>query len=117
MFPNLIVAVEPQEEIFSSRRERFFGKIRTMRSNVSMKRAQDRPERMLRRIKTLASISSRPPPLASLKGKSLETLARLGGHSFLTLPGDFAPTTLRLPVCFVATVTYLRCYGMASFSI
>jgi hypothetical protein len=48
----------------------------------------------------------------SLAGKTLETLARLGGHSFLAYPGDFAPTALKLPVCFVATATYLRCRGM-----
>ncbi|OJJ81461.1 uncharacterized protein ASPGLDRAFT_105053, partial [Aspergillus glaucus CBS 516.65] len=46
-----------------------------------------------------------------LKGKSLETLARLGGYSYLKPQADFAPAVLKLPVCFAATATYLQIYG------
>ncbi|KAK1140715.1 hypothetical protein N8T08_009916 [Aspergillus melleus] len=49
--------------------------------------------------------------MTSLRGRSLDTLARLGGHSFLNLPADFAPSTLRLPACYVATVTYLKVFA------
>ncbi|KAF7589182.1 hypothetical protein BBP40_004670 [Aspergillus hancockii] len=43
------------------------------------------------------------------RDRVLESLARLGGHSFLSLPVEFAPGTLRLPTCFVATISYLKC--------
>ncbi|KAL3472868.1 hypothetical protein BJX99DRAFT_234774, partial [Aspergillus californicus] len=69
--------------------------------------------RSLRRMKTITDLSPRSCLMTTLRGKSLETLARLGGYSFLTLPGDFAPTTLGLPVCFVATINYLRCFAPA----
>lgn len=83
-----------------------------MRSTFHLK-AQSMPqERKLRRMKTFANLSYCSYRMDSLAGKSLETLARLGGHSFLAYPGDFAPTALKLPVCFVATATYLRCRGM-----
>ncbi|EHA28004.1 hypothetical protein ASPNIDRAFT_225595 [Aspergillus niger ATCC 1015] len=49
--------------------------------------------------------------MTSLKGKPLEDLARLGGYNLLSLPADFAPTKLRLPVCFVAIITYLGCFA------
>lgn len=68
-------------------------------------------ERGLRRMKTFANFQSRPTPMDSLRGKSLMTLARLGGHSFLELPGDFAPGPLKLPACFVLMARYLRSYG------
>ncbi|RAH65801.1 uncharacterized protein BO66DRAFT_461235 [Aspergillus aculeatinus CBS 121060] len=45
--------------------------------------------------------------MTSLTGISLEELARLGGYNLLTLPAEFAPMKLRLPVCFVATITVL----------
>lgn len=65
----------------------------------------------LRRTKTFANFSRRPRPMTSLRGKSLETLARLGGHSFLVMPVDLAPAPLQLPACIVATVMYLRKRG------
>lgn len=49
--------------------------------------------------------------MSSLKGKPIEALARLGGHSFLTLPSGFAPITLKLPVCFAATAHYVAVHG------
>ena len=84
-----------------------------MHSNVQM-RSQPVPPELeqpkLRRMKTLTSLSSRSDAFRALKGKSLETLARLGGHSFLELPQDFVPALLKLPVCFAATAGYLRCH-------
>jgi hypothetical protein len=62
-------------------------------------------------MKTFTTLFTGSCLMTSLQGKSLETLARLGGFGFLTLPGDFAPTTLNLPVCFVATINHLRSYG------
>lgn len=84
-----------------------------MRSNVQMRSQPMPPESeqpKLRRMKTLTSLSSRSDSFSALKGKSLETLARLGGHSFLELPKDFVPALLKLPVCFAATAGYLRCH-------
>lgn len=94
------------------RRNGVISRIRTMRSNAQM-RSQPVPPELeqpkLCRMKTLTSLSSRSDSFSALKGKSLETLARLGGHSFLELPKDFVPALLKLPVCFAATAGYLRC--------
>lgn len=105
--PCLIEDNEPPR-----RRDRVIGRIRVMRSTLHMK-AQPAVThaRALRRMKTFANFSSRFCELSALKGRSLESLARLGGHSFLSLPVEFAPTTLRLPTCFVATISYLKCFG------
>lgn len=89
-----------------------------MRSNIQMRSQSLPPElenRRLRRMKTLANMSSRAEPFCALKGKPLETLARLGGQNILRLPEGFAPAPLKLPVCFAATATYLRCYGRHRF--
>ncbi|KAL2851471.1 hypothetical protein BJY01DRAFT_209063 [Aspergillus pseudoustus] len=100
------------DEKLERRRDRLIGRIRTMRSTI-----QIRPEpsltraRSLRRMKTFSVLPYQPSLMASLRGKPLEALARLGGYSLLTLPGDFAPTALSLPVCFVAVITYLRCFA------
>ncbi|KAL1853403.1 hypothetical protein Plec18170_005400 [Paecilomyces lecythidis] len=94
------------------RKDALLRKIRSMRSNLTLRSTPRSPGgRTLRRIKTLANLTNRSCQMDSLKGKSLETIARLGGHSFLTLPADFAPCTLRLPVCIVATASYLKCYA------
>ncbi|PYH87925.1 hypothetical protein BO71DRAFT_339968 [Aspergillus ellipticus CBS 707.79] len=95
------------------RRDRFYGRIRTMRSTLQLGSSPDAPHKgpTLRRMRTFASISRRSYEMTSLKGKSLDHLARLGGHNLLALPADFAPTKLRLPVCFVATITYLGCFA------
>jgi hypothetical protein len=69
----------------------------------------------LRRMKTFASLSNRYYQMDSLKGRSIETLAQLGGYSFLMLPADFAPTPLKLPACIVATASYLRFHGSLPF--
>ncbi|RHZ66528.1 uncharacterized protein CDV56_109454 [Aspergillus thermomutatus] len=93
------------------RRDRIIRRIRTVRSTFHIKTQSMPQERKLRRMKTFANLSYCSYRMDSLAGKTLETLARLGGHSFLAYPGDFAPTALKLPVCFVATATYLRCRG------
>ncbi|KAL4920496.1 hypothetical protein BDW62DRAFT_6922 [Aspergillus aurantiobrunneus] len=96
------------------RRDKLLGRIRTMRSSIQIKAEPSIPRaRSLRRMKTFTVPPSRSYLMTSLQGKPLETLARLGGYSFLTLPGDFAPTTLSLPVCFVASINYLRCFAPA----
>ncbi|KAL4816935.1 hypothetical protein BDW67DRAFT_175201 [Aspergillus spinulosporus] len=99
-------------ERLERRRDRFLGRIRVMRSTMHIRSepAMSR-QKSLRRMKTFTALSDRPYLMTSLLGKPLETLARLGGYSFLTLPGDFAPATMSLPVCFVATINYLRTYA------
>ena len=95
----------------SRRRDRVLGRMRVMRSSLTIRALAVGQERGLRRMKTFASLSSCSPQMVSLRGKSLATLARLGGHSFLELPGDFAPGPLKLPACFVSMARYLRSYG------
>lgn len=93
------------------RRDKFYGRIRTMRSTLQLGSSDAPRKRTLRRMRTFASLSRRSADMTSLKGKPLEGLARLGGYNLLTLPADFAPTKLKLPVCFVAIITYLGCFG------
>ncbi|PYH73083.1 uncharacterized protein BO88DRAFT_473919 [Aspergillus vadensis CBS 113365] len=93
------------------RRDKFYGRIRTMRSTLQLGSSDAPRKRTLRRMRTFASLSRRSADMTSLKGKPLEDLARLGGYNLLTLPADFAPTKLRLPVCFVAIITYLGCFA------
>lgn len=96
------------------KRDKILGRIRSMRSNIQMRSQSVPPEaeqRRVRRMKTFANLSSRPDPFTALKGKSLETLARLGGYSYLKPQADFAPAVLKLPVCLAATATYLQRYG------
>ncbi|OJJ51032.1 hypothetical protein ASPZODRAFT_138155 [Penicilliopsis zonata CBS 506.65] len=90
-------------------RERLYGKMRTVRSTMGLRAVNPvRSEPVLQHRKTFASLSSRVNSMDSLQGKSVETLARLGGHCFLDLPLDFAPTTLRLPACFAETAWFLK---------
>ncbi|KAL4867544.1 hypothetical protein BDV12DRAFT_118737 [Aspergillus spectabilis] len=99
-------------ERFERRRDRLFGRLRTMRSTIQIRSEPAVPRaRNLRRMKTFTTLPARACLMTSLRGKPLESLARLGGYSLLTLPGDFAPTTLSLPVCFVATINYLRFFA------
>lgn len=63
-------------------------------------------------MKTFANLSSRPEPFVVLKGKSLETLCRLGGYTVLKLPGDFVPASLKLPVCIGSTALFLKGYSI-----
>ncbi|KAI2970359.1 hypothetical protein CBS147323_3483 [Aspergillus niger] len=93
------------------RRDKFYGRIRTMRSTLQLGSSDAPRKRTLRRMRTFASLSRRSADMTSLKGKPLEDLARLGGYNLLSLPADFAPTKLRLPVCFVAIITYLGCFA------
>ncbi|GFN11314.1 uncharacterized protein AtWU_01110 [Aspergillus tubingensis] len=93
------------------RRDKFYGRIRTMRSTLQLGSSDAPRKRTLRRMRTFASLSRRSADMTSLKGKPLEDLARLGGYNLLTLPADFAPTKLKLPVCFVAIITYLGCFA------
>lgn len=85
-------------------------RIRSFKSTITLKHQDNIGKRTLRRMKTLANISTQYQ-MSSLKGKPLETLARLGGHSFLTLPPGFAPITLKLPVCLAATAHYVALHG------
>ncbi|KAL3460348.1 hypothetical protein BJX64DRAFT_278545 [Aspergillus heterothallicus] len=99
-------------EKLQRRRDRLLGRIRTMRSTIHIRSEPSITRaRSLRRMKTISALPYQPSFMSSLRGKPLETLARLGGYGLLTLPGDFAPTTLTLPVCFVAVITYLRCFA------
>ncbi|RAL14598.1 uncharacterized protein BO97DRAFT_273756 [Aspergillus homomorphus CBS 101889] len=97
------------EKVPSGRRDRLYGRLRTMRSTLHLGLSSEGPRtsRTLRRMKTLAHVGGRANDMTSLMGLSLEELARLGGYNLLTLPAEFAPTKLRLPVCFVATITAL----------
>lgn len=93
-------------------RHRLLNRVRPVQSNLKLEVESQPPAPKLRRTKTFASFARRPSPMTSLRGKSVETLARLGGHSFLVLPADLAPYPLQLPACIVATVMYLRKCGM-----
>ncbi|PLB38067.1 uncharacterized protein BDW47DRAFT_105771 [Aspergillus candidus] len=97
------------DETVPRRRDRVLVRIRSMRSSLSLGSVS--PPRTLRRRRTVVGVRSTASAMTSLCGKSLEDLARLGGHSFLFLPPGFAPAPLRLPVCFVATAKYLRRFG------
>ncbi|KAK6822373.1 hypothetical protein RU639_006630 [Aspergillus parasiticus] len=89
--PNVIGDNEPLR-----RRDRVLGRIRVMRSTLHMK-AQPAVThtRTLRRMKTFANFSSRSCELSALKV-------------------EFAPAILRLPTCFVATISYLRYFGLST---
>ncbi|OJK01658.1 hypothetical protein ASPACDRAFT_41919 [Aspergillus aculeatus ATCC 16872] len=97
------------EKVSSGRRDRLYGRLRTMRSTLQLGHSSEGPRttRTLRRMKTLAHVGTRVNEMTSLTGMSLEELARLGGYNLLTLPAEFAPMKLRLPVCFVTTITFL----------
>ncbi|CEJ58708.1 hypothetical protein PMG11_07356 [Penicillium brasilianum] len=110
-----VVQEEPTLEVGgSSRRHRFLGSIRPVKSNLALGKASTAaPSRVprLQRTKTFADLLRRPEPMTSLHGMSAEKLARLGGSSFITLPFDLAPAPLQLPACIVASVMFLRKYG------
>lgn len=92
----------------SQRGERSTGQVRSTKSTVALGEAPRHPAPKLRRTKTFANLRFRHVPMTSLRGKTVENLARLGGHSYLILPSDIAPAPLQLPACLVATVMYLR---------
>jgi hypothetical protein len=83
-------------------------RVRKVRSGLAADTNPQTPK--LRRTKTFATLR-RPVPMTSLRGRSVETLARLGGHAFLML-ADLAPFPLQLPACIVATVMFLHRYGL-----
>lgn len=60
-------------------------------------------------MKTLANIR-RPSTMTSLQGRSIQTLARLGGHGYLMLT-ELAPCPVQLPAYIVATLMFLHKYG------
>lgn len=82
-----------------------------MQSNLNLVADSQSSAPKLRRTKTFANFARRTSPMTSLRGKSVENLARLGGHSYLVLPSDLAPFPMQLPACIVATVMYLRKLG------
>ncbi|PLB44340.1 hypothetical protein P170DRAFT_468042 [Aspergillus steynii IBT 23096] len=101
----------PGEKKVTRRRTGIFKRVQSsLHLKVPTSPTQQRP---LRRMRTFAHFPSRSHGMTSLKGRSLDSLTRLGGHSFLNLPAEFAPSTLRLPVCFVATATYLKVFAPA----
>ncbi|KAH8705392.1 hypothetical protein BGW36DRAFT_435214 [Talaromyces proteolyticus] len=93
-----------------SKKKSFLHKVRSMRSSFRLRGAtKDTPA--LRRVKTFTGLSARFYSMDSLKGKSLEILSRLGGHSTLTFPGDFSPAVMRLPSCLVSMIDYLKIHA------
>ncbi|KAJ5312683.1 hypothetical protein N7508_003513 [Penicillium antarcticum] len=97
----------PEEPGNGRRGFRLMGRVRKVRSSLAADARPQAPK--LRRIKTFA-VLHRSVPMTSLQGRSVETLARLGGHAFLML-ADLAPFPLQLPACIVATVMFLHRYG------
>ncbi|KAK2801499.1 hypothetical protein FQN50_007715 [Emmonsiellopsis sp. PD_5] len=87
----------------------FLGRIRSVKSNLGEKHKKS-AQRTLRRIKTMANLNIQYP-IGSLKGKSLEDLARLGGLSYFNLPSKYGPAPLKLPTCFTSSMLYLLRYG------
>lgn len=78
-------------------RNRLFQRVRPAQSNLNLGADSQSSAPKLRRTKTFANFARRPSPMTSLRGKSVETLARLGGHSFLVLPSDLAPFPCSYP--------------------
>ncbi|KAJ6071526.1 hypothetical protein N7499_009540 [Penicillium canescens] len=97
----------PEEQGNGRRGFRLMSRVRKVRSGLTADTNPQTPK--LRRTKTFATLR-RPVPMTSLRGRSVETLARLGGHAFLML-ADLAPFPLQLPACIVATVMFLHRYG------
>jgi hypothetical protein len=101
---------QPEEQGSGRRGFRLMSRVRKVRSGLAADTSPQVPK--LRRTKTFATLR-RPVPMTSLRGRSVETLARLGGHAFLML-ADLAPFPLQLPACIVATVMFLHRYGSYS---
>ncbi|KAJ5413064.1 hypothetical protein N7465_005369 [Penicillium sp. CMV-2018d] len=101
----------PTEEEGTSRRGfGLLGKVRKVRSSLDADTTPLAPPPKLRRMKTFANLR-RPAPMTSLQGKSIETLARLGGYGYLMLT-DLAPCPVQLPAYIVATLMFLHKYGV-----
>ncbi|CAI7585188.1 unnamed protein product [Penicillium glandicola] len=86
------------------------GKVRKVRSSLTADTVPLEPTPKLRRMKTFANLR-RPNPMTSLQGRSIQTLARLGGHGYLMLT-DLGPCPSQLPAYIVATVMFLHKYGL-----
>ncbi|KAJ5817586.1 Rho GTPase activation protein [Penicillium robsamsonii] len=94
----------------ASRRVGLLGKVRKVRSNLAPETPPLAPIPKLRRMKTFANLR-RLDPMTSLQGRSIETLARLGGHGYLMLT-ELAPCPAQLPAYIVATLVFLHKYGL-----
>ncbi|KAJ5121424.1 uncharacterized protein N7515_009385 [Penicillium bovifimosum] len=103
-------ATPATEEETGRRRFGFLGKVRKVRSNLAVDTAPPSPTPKLRRRKTFANLRH-PNPMTSLEGRSIETLARLGGHAYL-MHTDLAPCPAQLPACIVAMLNFLHKYGL-----
>ncbi|KAJ5122168.1 uncharacterized protein N7443_002269 [Penicillium atrosanguineum] len=101
-----------EENVF--RRHRLFRRVRSVQSSLILGVDSQPPAPRLRRARTFASLGRRADSMSSLQGRSLETLARLGGHSFIVLPSHLAPSPLQLPACIVMCVMYLRKQGAST---
>ncbi|KGO70732.1 Rho GTPase activation protein [Penicillium expansum] len=86
------------------------GKVRKVRSSLDANTTPLAPPPKLRRMKTFANLR-RPTPMTSLQGRSIETLARLGGYGYLMLK-DLGPCPVQLPAYIVATLMFLHKYGL-----
>ncbi|CAG7993196.1 unnamed protein product [Penicillium salamii] len=106
------IASPPLESIASEEEETsrrgMFSRLRKVRSNLETPPETERIP-ILRRIRTFGSI--RPDPLTSLNGRTLEDLARLGGHSFI-VNYDLSPGPLQLPACMVSALLFLYRHGV-----
>lgn len=100
--------LDMQEQPKLSTKKSIIHKVRSMRSGL----LRGQQGHGLRRVKTFTGLAGQFHGMDSLKGKSLETLARLGGYSVLTFPGDFVPALMRLPACLVSMIDYLRLHSM-----
>ncbi|KAJ5898020.1 hypothetical protein N7504_008308 [Penicillium tannophilum] len=107
---ELAIPKSEEKKPEETRRRTRFGRMRPTQSNQTLGEVSY-PISKLRRTKTFANLGRRPSPMSSLRGKSVEFIARLGGHSYLILPSNLAPAPLKLPACIVAMVVYLRTSG------
>ncbi|KAI2707133.1 hypothetical protein CBS147317_638 [Penicillium roqueforti] len=98
------------EQATSRRGFGLLGRVRKVRSSLDVDTTPLVPAPKLRRMKTLANIR-RPSTMTSLQGRSIQTLARLGGHGYLMLT-ELAPCPVQLPAYIVATLMFLHKYGL-----
>lgn len=112
---NCLLAAEStpvaEEEDTGRRGFRLLSKVRKVRSNLAADTTPLAPTPKLRRMKTFANLRRPSRSMTSLQGRSIETLARLGGHGYLML-ADLAPCPVQLPACIVATLMFLHKYGL-----
>ncbi|CAG8162383.1 unnamed protein product [Penicillium olsonii] len=87
-------------------RRGLFSRLRNVRSNLEA--AQERTP-ILRRMRTFGNL--RPAPFTSLRGRTLEELSRLGGHSYI-VSNELGPSPLQLPASIVSAILFLYTYGL-----